>query len=204
MVVIVAFARNKSTDRVPVAENVAPEKSSDTKGRAVGVAVSRGVPAVSDAMNGEPYYVGASATMGEVVQMLDRFGTSGVPVVDDGLKVIGFVSDGDIASYLGRHDASIFDPKLNLVSFYDSTEFHDLVQDLMALNVMKVATTHVISVDKDLPLDKAIHTLSERRIKKMPVVDAEGKLVGTLSRRDVIRAMVRSDPRGCGNAVDAR
>lgn len=195
VVVIVVFARNKSTDRVPGVGTVPAAESSAADGSGVAATPAGGVPAVQAAMNAEPYYVNASATMGEVVRMLDRFGTSGVPVVDDNLKVIGFVSDGDIANYLGRHDASIFDPKLNLVSFYDNTEFHDLVRDLMALNVMQVATAHVISVEKDLPLDKAIHILSERRIKKVPVVDADGKLVGTLSRRDVIRAVVHGDPR---------
>ena len=212
VVVIVALARDKASDRA--AAPAAPAETAAVAGKAAGGAAAAaaaagvpanavraaaqldapGVPLVSAVMNAEPYYVSADATMNEVVQMLDRFQTSGVPVVDGERRVVGFISDGDIADYLGRHEASIFDPKLNLLNFYDSGEFRYRLDDLLALDVMRVATKHVVSVEAGMPLDRAIRAMSDRHIKKMPVVDGAGRLVGTLSRRDIIHSIVLSDP----------
>lgn len=212
VVVIVALARDKASDRA--AAPAAPAETAvvaDQAARGAAAAAAAagvpadavraaaqldapGVPLVSAVMNAEPYYVSADATMNEVVQMLDRFQTSGVPVVDGERRVVGFISDGDIADYLGRHEASIFDPKLNLLNFYDSGEFRYRLDDLLALDVMRVATKHVVSVEADMPLDRAIRAMSDRHIKKMPVVDGAGRLVGTLSRRDIIHSIVLSDP----------
>lgn len=209
VVVIVALARDKASDKA--AAPAAPAETAAVAGRAAGGAAAAagafvdaeraaaqldapGVPLVSAVMNAEPYYVSADATMNEVVQMLDRFQTSGVPVVDGERRVVGFISDGDIADYLGRHEASIFDPKLNLLNFYDSGEFRYRLDDLLALDVMRVATKHVVSVEAGMPLDRAIRAMSDRHIKKMPVVDGAGRLVGTLSRRDIIHSIVLSDP----------
>ena len=212
VVVIVALARDKASDRAaaPAAPAETAAVADQAAGGAAAAAAAAGVPAdavraaaqldapgvplVSAVMNAEPYYVSADATMNEVVQMLDRFQTSGVPVVDGEHRVVGFISDGDIADYLGRHEASIFDPKLNLLNFYDSGEFRYRLDDLLALDVMRVATKHVVSVEAGMPLDRAIRAMSDRHIKKMPVVDGAGRLVGTLSRRDIIHSIVLSDP----------
>lgn len=212
VVVIVALARDKASDRAaaPAAPAETAAVADQAAGGAAAAAAAAGVPAdavraaaqldapgvplVSAVMNAEPYYVSADATMNEVVQMLDRFQTSGVPVVDGERRVVGFISDGDIADYLGRHEASIFDPKLNLLNFYDSGEFRYRLDDLLALGVMRVATKHVVSVEAGMPLDRAIRAMSDRHIKKMPVVDGAGRLVGTLSRRDIIHSIVLSDP----------
>lgn len=212
VVVIVALARDKASDRAaaPAAPAETAAVADQAAGGAAAAAAAAGVPAdavraaaqldapgvplVSAVMNAEPYYVSVDATMNEVVQMLDRFQTSGVPVVDGERRVVGFISDGDIADYLGRHEASIFDPKLNLLNFYDSGEFRYRLDDLLALDVMRVATKHVVSVEAGMPLDRAIRAMSDRHIKKMPVVDGAGRLVGTLSRRDIIHSIVLSDP----------
>ena len=53
---------------------------------------------------------------------------------------------------------------------------------------MNVATHHAITVQDTDSIDEACHILAERRIKKVPVV-RDGKLVGTLSRRNIIRAI---------------
>ena len=50
---------------------------------------------------------------------------------------------------------------------------------------MKLATKQVISIEGDENVEKAFKTLSEKRIKKVPVL-YEGKLVGTLSRSNII------------------
>ena len=70
----------------------------------------------------------------------------------------------------------------------DDQSFVGRVAELLDLNVMRIATKNVISVDSGSELDKACHLLAEKRIKKAPVVDEKGILIGSLSRSDIIRS----------------
>lgn len=142
-----------------------------------------------DAMTCEPLSVPTNTPMGDVIRLMAANDTSGLPVVDDQGRLAGFISDGDVASYLGHNELSLFDSTLNLYRFIDDSAMASRLTDLLQLDVMAIATKRVISVSADLPLDKAIRTLAEKRIKKVPVVDADGKLVGTLSRRNIMHAV---------------
>ena len=181
----------------------ASEPSAAANGARTGVAVSAGQNAetgevaeeffVRDAMNPHPVYVSTDATMREVVLMMAETDTSGVPVVDDSYRVVGFITDGDMASYLGKHNMSMFDASLNLYNMIDDTKMRERLNSLLDLNVMSMATKRVISTTADTPIDEACHVLATKRIKKMPVVDAQGKLVGALSRRNIIHAIAADE-----------
>ena len=120
----------------------------------------------ADAMNRQPVVVLNTANMAEVIEVMAKCDTSGVPVVDGEGNLVGFVSDGDVASYLGKSELSVFDPSMNLYRFADGSTVASRVNDLLALNVMAIATKHVIYVQADTPFDEACHILAERRIKR--------------------------------------
>ena len=143
---------------------------------------------VRHAMTTDPAYVTVDATMRDVVRLLAATETSGVPVIDALRRVVGFVSDGDVASYLGRNESSLFDATLNLYRFADEDEPQIRLARMLDLNVMDMATRHVIAVEADDSLDDACHTLASKRIKKVPVVE-DGVLVGSLSRRNIVQAV---------------
>lgn len=153
-----------------------------------GSAAAPGIYTVAYAMDPDPVSVSDQAPMRDVVRIMAEADTSGVPVVNDAGEVVGFVSDGDVAAYLGKNELSFFDPSFTLIRFADSTDFKARLEDLLELNVMNVATHHAITVQDTDSIDEACHILAERRIKKVPVV-RDGKLVGTLSRRNIIRAI---------------
>lgn len=144
--------------------------------------------AVDLAMNKQPYFVHSSDSIREVAQILATSKTSGVPVVDDHMKVIGFISDGDIMKYIGRSEGAVLDATLMLYRATDDENFMQRVAELLDLNVMRIATKGAISVESGSELDEACRLLAEKRIKKAPVVNEDGTLVGSLSRSDVIRS----------------
>lgn len=144
--------------------------------------------AVDLAMNKQPYFVHSSDSIREVAQILATNKTSGVPVVDDHMKVIGFISDGDIMKYIGRSEGAVLDATLMLYRATDDENFMQRVAELLDLNVMRIATKGAISVESGSELDEACRLLAEKRIKKAPVVNEDGTLVGSLSRSDVIRS----------------
>lgn len=144
--------------------------------------------AVDLAMNKQPYFVHSTDSVREVAQILAANKTSGVPVVDENMKVVGFISDGDIMKYIGRSDGALVDATLMLYRATDDENFAQRVTDLLDLNVMRIATKGAISVESGSELDEACRLLAEKRIKKAPVVDENGTLIGSLSRSDVIRS----------------
>lgn len=148
---------------------------------------------VRDAMNLNPVYVSAAATMRDVVLIMAETDTSGVPVVDEAYHVVGFVTDGDMAKYLAKNNTSVFDASYSLYSLADGDEVRERLKKLLDLNVESMATKRVVATTPDTPIDEAIQVLSSKRIKKMPVVDEEGKLIGSLSRRNIVQAIAADE-----------
>ncbi len=147
----------------------------------------------ADVMNREPVCVADAATMGEVIRLMDANQTSGLPVVNGTGELVGFVSDGDVASYLGKTEIALLDSTLlNGYRYIDDESAANRLRDLLALNVMAVATRRVVSVQADTPVDEVCSLFAAKRIKKVPVVSPDGKLVGALSRRNIMRSLVEA------------
>ena len=146
----------------------------------------------AEVMNREPVCALDTAAMAEVIRLMDANQTSGLPVVNAAGDLVGFVSDGDVASYLGKTEIALLDSTLlNGYRYIDDETEASRLRDLLALNVMAVATKRVISVDAATPIDEVCALFAAKRIKKVPVV-RDGKLVGTLSRRNIMRSLVEA------------
>lgn len=100
-----------------------------------------------------------------VVKLLLRHSISGMPVVDSDNRVIGIVSEKDCISALMR-------------AVHDRTP-PSLVQDVMTEPTVISPGTHLMTI---------AHHFSTRPIRRLPVVDDQGALVGQISRRDLLRA----------------
>lgn len=180
-----AQADLRAPDGVPFVDASAP---SDAFARAADKALSGFT--LAQVMNPNAATVSNSACMREVIAILSSTNTSGVSVVDPTGKLVGYVTDGDIMRYLARNDFNMSSPSAGVsLSLQDDEDMEGRLAALANLNVMELATKRVISVDIDTPLDVACATLAKRRIKKMPVT-SNGVLVGALSRRNVLHAMM--------------
>lgn len=146
----------------------------------------------AEVMNREPVCAADTATMAEVIRLMDANQTSGLPVVSASGDLVGFVSDGDVASYLGKTEIALVDSTLlNGYRYIDDEDAATRLRELMGLNVMAVATRRVISVEATTPVDEVCALFAAKRIKKVPVVQ-NGKLVGSLSRRNIMRSLVEA------------
>lgn len=113
-----------------------------------------------DIMTRTVYTIRPEATAQEVAQLLAEHRISGVPVVDERDNIIGIVTEADIISKVTREGLT--------------------VADLMS--------REVIAVDEEMSASDIACLLTERRIKRVPVV-REGKLTGIVSRGDIVRAV---------------
>ncbi len=146
---------------------------------------------VSDVMNPRPNVVSQDATVRQAIDAMRATETSGVPVVDSTGGVVGFISDGDIMGYLSNQTGN-FSDGTNYFALIENQDFWTRLGSLLDLNVMRLATKRVISIEALDDAEVAFKLLSEKRIKKVPVLH-QGKLVGTLSRRNVMNALATAE-----------
>lgn len=146
---------------------------------------------VKDIMEEKAYTCHENDNVREVMKYMYRKGVSGVPLVDDDSRVVGFISDGDIMKHVSKHKPVIFDYYDTSVTVIDNTSFEDKVQDLMEMKAMEIATSKVVSIDSEDSVDDAARMLSRRRIKKVPVLN-NGVLVGVVSRSMIIRHIMQN------------
>ena len=147
---------------------------------------------LTDVMNANAATVPDTATMREVIGIIAATNTSGVSVVSKAGELVGYVTDGDAMRYLARTDVNMSMGTAGIsLSVSDPESIEARLANLADLNVMELATKRVVSVEEDTPLDVACGVLAGKRIKKVPVT-RDGKLVGALSRRNILRAMVNA------------
>lgn len=171
---IVLFVKDKAAENQPAAVV-------DEYGR------SEGEYLVCSTMNPNPAFVHNSATVRDAVSVFAKTETSGIPILTEDRKLCGFISDGDVMRYLGDLDETL-GSALGVYRLFDDERLQDRARDLMDLNVMEIATRKVISVNSGDKLSAACKVLSDKKLKKLPVLE-NGMLVGTLSRRNVIKAL---------------
>lgn len=133
--------------------------------------------------------VGENASVADVAKLLAERGISAVPVVDKDHKVIGMVSEGDL---LHRTQTGTEKCRSWWLEMMAST--NQLAGDYIkshSANVKDVMTRDVISVSDTTPLADIAILLEANRIKRVPVV-RDGKLVGIVSRANLVRALAMS------------
>ena len=122
----------------------------------------------------------------EVIRLLIDQRISAVPVVDGG-RVVGIISEGDLIlrerAYRQRGGMAFLAQQLFEDHEKQALEYRK-AHGLVAEDVM---TSPAITVLPGTPVEEIAHMMAERQIKRFPVVE-DGRLVGIVSRGDVLRA----------------
>jgi CBS-domain-containing membrane protein len=131
--------------------------------------------------------VGPDTPVREIAERLLAHRISAVPVVDGAGKLLGIVSEGDL---MRRPESGTERRGSWWLGLFDSSE--DRLREFAKSRGQRardVMTREVVSVGERTPLDKVAALLEKRRIKRVPVVRG-GKLVGIVSRANLLRGLV--------------
>jgi CBS domain-containing protein len=147
---------------------------------------------VADVMSRDVASVAPRTPIRDVVQLVLGKVYRGLPVVADG-RPVGMITSGDLVQRGG------LGVRLDLLARLDAPEVHALLarlaeQDKVAADVM---TAGPVTVRERDTLPEVAEAMVRRRLKRVPVVDAQGKLVGMVSRVDLLRT-------AAGGFADAR
>ncbi|ABY35679.1 MAG TPA: CBS domain-containing protein [Chloroflexus aurantiacus] len=118
-----------------------------------------------------------------------------VVVVDQNRRVVGIISDGDILRRAARPVAPGLLQRF-AVWIGGGARPPELELALKNLTAAAVMTSPVLTVNPDTPIISAVELMIERRIKRLPVVDEEGRLVGMVGRAALLGALLGSGGEG--------
>lgn len=138
---------------------------------------------VRDFMINKVFTVKPTNTIRELLQVLHSNRVGGVPVVDDIGNLVGMVSDGDVLRYLTPKPVGF----AGLVYIMEYGEKEDVLKEKLNTQVKDIMTKRNIAfATPDEEFEEAMRVLSRHRFKKLPVVNEAGRVIGVLSRGDII------------------
>jgi CBS domain-containing protein len=142
---------------------------------------------IADVMNRNVMRVVLGTTMREAAEILSHSWVSELMVVDDAGEFVGVLAEGDmIRAIMPRFE----DVMLSSGTLYETFGlFMDAGHDKAGDPIDEVVIRHPITVPPESDVVKAAATMAAEKINRLPVVD-DGKLVGTISRADIIHAVL--------------
>jgi CBS-domain-containing membrane protein len=142
---------------------------------------------VSDVMTTTVVTVDRITPYQEIDRLLTRHRISGVPVLKMGREVVGVVSETDLlaAEDERRRQARI--------AASIGHRWHLRQQRHVRLTAGALMTSPAITIGPDATIPAAARLMNTDHISRLPVVDEDGKLVGIVSRRDLLSVFLRSD-----------
>ncbi|MGW1953158.1 CBS domain-containing protein [Streptomyces sp. NPDC001920] len=140
---------------------------------------------VRDVMTRDVAAVGRDVAFKDIVRTLQDRGVSALPVVDGAGRVLGIVSEADL---LPKEEFRDSDPD----RYTQLRRLSDL-EKAGSVTADELMTRPALTVLPDATLAQAARTMARTRVKRLPVVDAQGRLEGIVSRADLLKVFLRGD-----------
>jgi len=160
-----------------------------------GARATRHVPRVRDVMTTSVVTVDRLAPYSEIVRLLTERRISGLPVLTMGHHVAGVVSEADL---LAAEDPEARRARLQ-AQLPRRRRWRRMRHEGLAAETLMTAPAVTINPDATIP--RAARVMDTNKVRRLPVVDQDGKLIGIVSRRDLLSVFLRPDEEV---AADAR
>lgn len=164
--------------------DITPGDFKEIYGLAFQHAISRLTHAVKakDIMNRDVLYVTPVTPLKEVAEIMGRRGISGVPVVAEGRKVAGIISEKDFLSHMGMQKNITFMSVVAECLIGNGC----MAVDIRGKSAGDIMTTPAISVYEDTSIMEIDNLMRKHRINRVPVLNKNDKLIGIVTRTDLL------------------
>jgi CBS domain-containing protein len=119
------------------------------------------MPSIREAMTSNPSTVTAQQTVADAAAIMKQEDTGVVPIVD-GERLVGVITDRDIAITVVAEG-----------------------KDPQSTTVTDIASSNLVTIDPQQDLDEALRLMAQHQVRRLPVVEEDGRLVGILAQADV-------------------
>jgi CBS domain-containing protein len=124
----------------------------------------------------------------DVARLLTEHRISGLPVLMMGREVAGVISEADL---LAAEDKTARQARMEAES---RRRFRVRKPRHTSLNAGALMTAPAVTISPDATIPGAARVMNTHHVRRLPVVDPEGKLIGIVSRRDLLSVFLRPDP----------
>jgi len=138
---------------------------------------------VKDLMTTEVVAVRRETTFKEMAAVLRQYRVSALPVIDDAGRVIGVVSEADLLAKEALADPGVMAEVLQRQD----------VRKAEGLTAGDLMTHPAVTASPEDPVEQAARMMHFMRVKRLPVVNSGGQLIGIVSRSDVLAVFDRPD-----------
>ncbi len=139
-----------------------------------------------DVMTKLVYTVKPEEKVGNAVYYICRYKFAGLPVVNEENKVVGVVSEKDILKAMYPTYEEFY---INPLQAMDFEEMEQNYQEVNNLKVKEIMSSPAITATLETPLLKIGSLMILKKIRRVPIVSEDEKLVGIISQGDIHRAV---------------
>jgi CBS domain-containing protein len=141
---------------------------------------------VSDVMSTGVCSIKADSSLLDAVRLMVQNRISALPVVGDNGDLVGIVTEGDLMRR-AELDSAVHRPRWLEFFVTERRRAHEYIQS-HARKIGDLMTREPFTIDADAPLDEAVSAMLRLKVRRLPVM-REGKVVGIVSRSDLVRRL---------------
>jgi CBS domain-containing protein len=145
---------------------------------------------VKDIMTTEVITVSTGDSVELCAKLMQENNISGLPVLNEGGRVSGIVTEGDLIRRASRVKAPGYLEILGgLIYLGSPKKFVEELQRAMSLEAGQLMSKNLVTIAPEDTVEKAATLMVDKKISRLPVLDESGKLVGIISRRDIMGSL---------------
>lgn len=133
------------------------------------------------------------ASIADVARTMSDRGVSGLPVIDVGNELVGIITEMDIISHEMQVDTPTFVPLLDWIIRMPGDTSEDDLRRVLATTAGQLMTAPVYSVTVDATVQEVATLMFERKVNPVPVLNHAGRVVGIVSRSDIVRLLAEAE-----------
>ena len=145
---------------------------------------------VAEIMTTELITVSPKTSLQEAIQIIADRKISGLPVVDDEGQLVGIISETDLTWQATGVEAPPYVMFLDSVIYLQNPAKHNQeVHKALGQTVAEAMSEKPTTIKQDRLVREAARIMHEKKVRRLPVVDDNDKLIGIITQGDVIRMM---------------
>ncbi|BAQ65644.1 CBS domain-containing protein [Geminocystis sp. NIES-3709] len=145
---------------------------------------------VAEVMTPSPITVTPQTPLKEAIAILAENKISGLPVIDDDGELVGVISESDLMWQETGVEPPPYIMILDSIIYLENPgRYEKEIHKALGQTVGEVMNDKVITIESNQPVKKAAQLLHDKPVRRLPVVNDEGRVIGIITQGDIIRAM---------------
>lgn len=145
---------------------------------------------VAEVMTATPLTVTPQTPLKEAIALLVENKISGLPVLSETGKLVGVISESDLM----WQETGVEPPPYimildSIIYLQNPARYEKEIHKALGQTVGDVMSDNPITIESNQSVKKAAQILHDKQIRRLPVVDEQGKVIGIITQGDIIRAM---------------